>query len=71
MISGTATDYTVTYNPALNFIHGETIKVVVSAKDLAGNAMAPVSYSFTTEAAPNLKPDPPRGVSVQFVNPKG
>ena len=71
VISGTATDYTVTYNPALNFIHGETIKVVVSAKDLAGNAMAPVSYSFTTEAAPNLKPDPPRGVSVQFVNPKG
>ncbi len=70
-ITGTAADYTVTYDPALDFSYGTTTTVVVSAEDLAGNTMAPVSYSFTTGTAQNVKPDPPHGVSVQLVNPNG
>ena len=70
-ITGTAADYTVTYNPALDFSYSTTITVAVSATDLAGNAMDPVSYSFTTGPAPDPRPVPPRGVSVQLVNPKG
>ena len=70
-ITGTAADYTVTYDPALNFSYGTRITVVVSAKDQAGNAMVPVSYSFTTGQAPDIRPEAPKGVSVKLVNPNG
>jgi chitodextrinase len=47
-ISGTAADYTITYDPQTDFDHGQTINITVSASDLAGNIMTQETYSFTT-----------------------
>lgn len=72
-ISGTAADYTVTYDPAADFGYSARINVIISAKDLSGNSMAPVSYSFTTETLRTSTPRPssPRGVSVQVISSAG
>lgn len=39
--------YSLTYKPTVYFDSGSTVAVVVNAKDLAGNAMPALSYSFT------------------------
>jgi hypothetical protein len=45
-ITGTASDYTLYYNPAANFSPGQKITVQIKANDLAGNVMGLQSYSF-------------------------
>jgi hypothetical protein len=49
VINGTASDYTVTYDPTVAFGYSQVMDVTVNASDLAGNAMSTCSYSFTTE----------------------
>ena len=51
-ISGTASDYTLTYDPTSDFGHSQVVEVEVDASDLEGNAMLTASYSFTTVADP-------------------
>ena len=46
-ISGTPTDYTVTYKPLTNFQTGDVVTVTVDAADTQGNAMPQDKYSFT------------------------
>ncbi|NMX22072.1 hypothetical protein C5S30_06505 [ANME-1 cluster archaeon GoMg4] len=46
---GTVDDWVVTYNPQVNFGHGEVVAVTVDAADKAGNAMPQDAYSFTTQ----------------------
>lgn len=53
-ITGTSADYTLTYNPAVDFSYGQVVNVTVDASDLASNAMTQDSYSFTIESAPSL-----------------
>jgi len=56
LITGTPADYVLTYNPAVNLAYSRVVTVTVNASDLSGNAMAAYSYSFTTEAAPDISP---------------
>ncbi|MDP2896296.1 MAG: Ig-like domain-containing protein [bacterium] len=59
-ITGTSSDYTVTYAPASPFAYNATVTVTVNARDLhtPPNVMSQVSYSFKTElgdiAAPTV-----------------
>jgi len=62
-ITGTASDYTVSYDPPSDFGYNSVVTVTINASDLAGNAMTPVSYSFTTEAD-TTPPAPPTGVNI-------
>ncbi len=55
-ITGSTSDYTVTYDPPSDFGYNSVVTVTINASDLAGNAMAPVSYSFTTKAVPDTTP---------------
>ncbi len=73
VITGTAADYAVVYDPDPDFGHSARINVIISARDLAGNSMTPVSFSFTTEAYKNSvqRPSSPKGVSVQVISPTG
>ena len=48
VITGTAADYTVTYDPPVNFDFGQVVDVTVDASDIAGNMMPQDAYSFTT-----------------------
>ncbi|RLC91893.1 MAG: hypothetical protein DRI39_09405, partial [Chloroflexi bacterium] len=50
IITGTASDYTVTYDPPADFDCSQVVDVTVDASDLAGNAMTQDAYSFTTAA---------------------
>ena len=52
IISGSRFDYTVTYNPPLNFNFSQQVDVTITAQDLAvvPNVMAPDSYSFTCQS---------------------
>ncbi|MDI6780669.1 MAG: Ig-like domain-containing protein [bacterium] len=56
VISGTVTDFTVTYKPQVKFGYNQKISVAINAKDLSGNIMAEDAYTFTTgnplDAAP-------------------
>ncbi|MBE3120190.1 MAG: hypothetical protein IMZ50_15735, partial [Candidatus Atribacteria bacterium] len=57
VITGTAADYTLTYNPAADFGNLQVVNVTVDASDLAStpNAMVQVVYSFTlTKATPTV-----------------
>ncbi len=47
--TGTSASYRYTYQPAASFAFDELVTVRVTASDLAGNAMTPYVYSFTTE----------------------
>ncbi len=47
--TGTAAGYGYHYQPAETFRFDEHVSVRVTASDLAGNAMAPYTYVFTTE----------------------
>jgi len=48
VITGTPADYTVTYDPPVNFGYGQVVDVTVDASDIAGNMMPQDAYSFTT-----------------------
>ncbi len=47
-ITGTPADYTLFYNPPVNFAYGSRVYVKVNVKDLSGNSIGPNSYSFVT-----------------------
>jgi hypothetical protein len=47
-ITGTPADYTLYYNPPVNFTSGSKVTVQVKGDDLAGNQMGIKSYSFYT-----------------------
>ena len=55
-ITGSASDYTLTYNPAADFGNLQVVNVTINASDLDGNAMTQDAYSFTTAG---LTPTPP------------
>jgi chitodextrinase len=61
--SGAPDDVLVTYRPPQPFVSGATVVVSVGASDLAGNAMATVSWSFACSADLDTTPPPaPAGV---------
>ena len=47
-VGGEPLDYKVSYIPATSFARNTVVTVEVAASDGAGNAMVPVTYSFTT-----------------------
>jgi hypothetical protein len=49
-ISGSSADYTLYYNPPVNFSPGSKVTIQVKASDLAGNQMGIKSCSFTTSS---------------------
>jgi hypothetical protein len=49
--TGAASSYAVALTPAVNFGLNETITVAASATDLMGNALVPVTWTFSTAAA--------------------
>lgn len=53
-ISGTAADYTLTYNPPSDFSPGQVVNVSIDAEDLhsPANVMATDTYSFTVQNTP-------------------
>jgi len=59
VITGTPTDYTVTYDPVTDFEKEDTVRVSISAEDLAGNIMDMDSYSFITAGSGNVAPAAP------------
>ncbi|MFC2032785.1 Ig-like domain-containing protein [Chloroflexota bacterium] len=73
-ISGSAADYTLTYNPPSDFGYLQVVDITVDASDLAGNPMSTDSYSFTTEPESDTTPpytsghDPVKGASDVPVN---
>ena len=58
-ITGTPSDYTLTYDPPSDFTHSQVVDVTVAASDLAGNTMPTDSYSFTTVGASGPDTSPP------------
>jgi PKD repeat protein len=55
-ITGTATDYTLTYDPSVDFDGLQAVEVTIDASDLAGNSMVTDSYSFTIVAGGDTTP---------------
>ncbi|MCK4733587.1 MAG: PKD domain-containing protein, partial [Methanophagales archaeon] len=53
IITGTGSDYTVTYTPPTTFDYGQVVDITINAQELAGNIMPQDSYSFTIESAPD------------------
>jgi hypothetical protein len=51
-ITGTSSDYTVTYNPPTDFSYEQVVNVTINAQDLESppNVMAQDSYSFTIQS---------------------
>jgi hypothetical protein len=45
-ITGTSADYTLIYDPPVDFDYGQVVNVTVDASDLAGNPMVQDAYSF-------------------------
>ncbi len=62
-ITGTVSDYTITYDPPTNFDYQQIVNVSLDAADSAGNAMATDTYSFTTASPGNSAPAAPTLVS--------
>jgi hypothetical protein len=48
-ITGAPGDYTLAYDPPVDFGHEQVVEVQIEAADLSGNVMAPQVYSFITE----------------------
>ena len=48
VITGTPADYTLTYDPPVDFDYGQVVDITVDASDIAGNPMTQDTYSFTT-----------------------
>ena len=55
-ITGTATNWTVTYKPPVKFGYNQEVSIAINAKDLLGNVMAEDAYTFTTENPPDTIP---------------
>jgi len=57
VITGSTTDYTLTYDPPADFGYEQVVDVTIDASDLAAtlNVMPQDAYSFTTQAAPAPK----------------
>ncbi len=55
-INGLVMDYTVTYDPPVDFGFLQTINVSIDAADSAGNVMTTDAYSFTTTTPNNSVP---------------
>jgi len=55
-ITGTPSDYTLTYNPDTDFAYGQVVDVTVDAADLASNAMIKETYSFKIEERDTVPP---------------
>lgn len=53
-ITGTSADYTLTYNPPIDFDYDQVIDITIDAQDLAStpNVMTTESYLFTIESDP-------------------
>jgi len=51
IITGAASNYTLTYNPASDFNYNQTVTVSIDAEDNAGNVMNTDSYIFTTASS--------------------
>jgi hypothetical protein len=53
-ITGTAADYTVTYNPPTDFNYGQVVDIKINASDLNStpNVMTQINYTFTIASAP-------------------
>lgn len=47
-ITGTPADYTLTYDPPVDFEYEQVVNVTIDASDVAGNTMNQDAYSFTT-----------------------
>ena len=47
-ITGTPADYTLTYDPQVDFEYEQMVNVTIDASDVAGNTMNQDAYSFTT-----------------------
>ena len=58
-ITGTAAEYTFTYDPPADFASLQTISVAIDAADSAGNIMMTDSYSFTTVITTPVAPSAP------------
>jgi len=74
VVTGTPADYTLTYDPPVDFAYLQVVDVTVDASDLAspGNDMTQDVYSFTCEAAPDNPPDAPDSPLCEGVtNPTG
>jgi hypothetical protein len=56
VITGAPADYTLTYDPPVDFAFSQVVDVTVSAADLAGNFMPANVYSFTTLSPPAAPP---------------
>jgi|GEM_PF-6788732 len=54
-ITGTSSDYTVTYNPPTDFNYNKTVTVSIDASDKSGNAMATDTWSFTTQRSSDVQ----------------
>ena len=54
IITGTAVDYTLTYDPPINFDYDQVVDITIDAQDLAlaPNIMVQDSYSFMIESNP-------------------
>jgi len=48
VLEGTPADFTVTYDPEVDFNSGEVVQISIDASDKAGNQMETDSYTFTT-----------------------
>ncbi|MBN1349274.1 Ig-like domain-containing protein [candidate division KSB1 bacterium] len=57
VITGSNSDYTLTHNPANDFENNQTVIVSIDGEDNAGNIMDTDSYSFTTIASDQIKPE--------------
>ena len=62
---------TTTLRPSSSLAHSTTYTATVSgARDLAGNAMATRTWSFTTAAAPAPEPEPVQSISLWSDSPR-
>jgi len=63
-ITGDALDYTLAYDPPIDFAPQQTITVSINAADSAGNAMTTASYSFETATGNQVPPSAPTLISL-------
>lgn len=52
-ISGTSSDYTLTYDPPVDFSYDQVVNVTIDADDNNGNSMTTDEYSFTIRSEPD------------------
>ncbi|MBN1348496.1 T9SS type A sorting domain-containing protein [candidate division KSB1 bacterium] len=58
-ISGTPSDYAVSYDPPTDFTYNQTVTVTIDAEDFAGNKMNTEGYYFITAGPGNQAPEAP------------